>query len=101
VIHEFGHGVMTLGHEHKHPDAGFHWREGEIVRDTGWSLNDVRVNITSVYGREMVCDGAAGYDVKSIMHYPIKPNWVESGQAIPLNTVLSPGDIACAKSVYP
>ena len=35
VIHEFGHGVMTLGHEHKHPGADFRWREDEIVRDTG------------------------------------------------------------------
>lgn len=100
VLHEFGHGAMTMGHEQKHPDAGFQWNEDAIIADTGWSRGDVRSNITSIYGRESVCRGAEGYDSTSVMHYPIKSSWTRDGRTVPYNTTLSPGDIACALSVY-
>lgn len=100
IMHEFGHGLLTMGHEQKHPDAGFAWNESEIVKDTGWSLSAVRENITSVYGKDSVCRASAGYDPDSIMHYPIKANWNKAGRVVQYNTIPSAGDIECARSIY-
>lgn len=100
VLHEFGHAVFALGHEHQHPDADLGWRMDKIVADTGWPPDRVRQQITEVYNRGYTCSGSRSYDRLSIMHYPIKPSWVRTGVEIPESTELSAGDVACARSVY-
>lgn len=100
VLHEFGHAVFALGHEHQHPDADLAWRVDKISADTGWPAARVREQITEVYSRGYTCSGSRSYDRLSIMHYPIKPSWVKMGVEIPDSTELSAGDVACARSVY-
>jgi hypothetical protein len=100
VVHELGHAVFALGHEHQHPDAGFDWDVKAIAKDLHWPEDRVRDNIVKPYSRTVACAGAPKYDALSIMHYPIKKEWVKSRVAFPENTVLSEGDIKCAMSVY-
>lgn len=100
VLHEFGHGICALGHEHKHPASGFQWNLEAIERDLGWTRAEVVKNITSVYDRSIACAGAPNYDPDSIMHYPIKAGWVRGGRSAPFTSMLSIGDIHCAESVY-
>lgn len=100
VIHELGHAVFALGHEHQHPDAGFDWDIKAIAKDLEWREDRVRKNIIKPYSRTVACAGAPNYDAQSIMHYPIKKEWVKNHIAFPENTALSEGDIKCAMSVY-
>ena len=110
VLHEFGHGLMALGHEHRHPDARFQFKSAREIRDIinatlpaghkPWTIAMVRINITNApYARSRVC---TSYDVESIMHYPVAQSWLRnSGNAVPSPaTTLSRRDRECARAVY-
>jgi hypothetical protein len=109
ILHEFGHGIMTFGHEHRHPDSGYRFKSDTVIRDSinsmlrpgqrQWSIGMVKTNITDPpYPRDRVC---GPYDIKSIMHYPILPTWLEAGTPVPQEPAeVSPIDIRCAVETY-
>ena len=59
----------------------------------------VRTNITGPpYPPARTC---TAYDVHSIMHYPIQPDWIVAGTAVPApETTLSQRDIECVRTIY-
>lgn len=109
VLHEFGHGVMTFGHEHQHPNAKLQFKSASVISkwineqlprgSRRWTIGDVRANITNPLPSDREC---TQYDTGSIMHYPVHPDWLEAGSGLlEVATTLSQRDIECAKIVYP
>lgn len=107
VLHEFGHGVMTFGHEHRHADAGLKFKSASYIRDAinamlggnSWTIDKVQTNITNPpYSSSRTC---TAYDTRSIMHYPIQADWLIAGTPVPYpETTLSERDVQCAMKVY-
>lgn len=109
VLHEFGHGIMAFGHEHRHPGAGFSFRPAVEIRDLinasrppgskPWTTGMVETNITNPpYPTSRVC---SPYDIESIMHYPVQSSWLLAGSPVPSPaTSLSARDRECATAVY-
>ena len=106
ILHEFGHAVMTMGHEHRHPDANFHFKSPEVIArlinntigNKDWTAETVKANITNPpYSMDQYC---TPYDRTSIMHYAIQSSWLVDGSSIPTPaTKLSDYDLECAKAV--
>lgn len=110
VLHEFGHAIMTFGHEHRHPSAGLKFKSPEIIAgiinttmlapgSKPWSADKVRLNITDPpYDATRAC---TAYDRESIMHYPVLSSWLVAGTPVPNPaTSLSDLDVECARTVY-
>ncbi|WP_137151203.1 hypothetical protein [Devosia sp. FKR38] len=109
ILHEFGHGLMAFGHEHRHPDAGYRFRPAaeiaQIINSSlpigasPWTSSMVETNITNApYAASRAC---TDYDVKSIMHYPVATNWLITGTPVPdPSTTISPLDVKCAIETY-
>jgi hypothetical protein len=108
VLHEFGHGIMTFGHEHRHANAGYVFKDARIIRDlinqtlpveSRWTVDMVEQNITNPpYAASRSC---SNYDVTSIMHYPVQASWLVHGVPVPQPaTTLSKLDVGCAAEIY-
>lgn len=102
IIHEIGH-LLGMVHEHQRPDRGQHIAIHYQNIMPGWEF---AFDIIPAVPDAIL---SHPYDVKSIMHYA---SWAFSGNGantitdvgwnpIEHNTVLSPGDIAFLKQVYP
>ena len=100
VLHEFGHALVALRHEHKHPDNQLDWNVSVIAKDLGWTEQSVRSNFLGVLSRTYSCRGGGTYDPKSIMHYPIRKTWTKQGVVVSASSSLSSNDILCAKTLY-
>jgi hypothetical protein len=103
VLHEFGH-VLGLIHEHQNPDivGKIKWKKQAVYNhyaQQGWPSDRVDVNIFKVYDKNTTQYGK--FDEKSIMLYPIDPKLTLDGYSTPVNTELSPTDIAYIKLFYP
>lgn len=102
VLHEFGH-VLGLLHEHYSPLAGISWNKKvvyeELSKTNGWDTTTVNENIFKNYGLSYT--NATLYDQKSIMHYPIKPNWTTNHYSVDWNDSLSIGDKQLISALYP
>ena len=109
VLHEFGHGIMTFGHEHRHPDAGYQFKDSATIASlinatlpagtSQWTTSMVETNITNPpYGANRAC---TAYDRESIMHYPVQSSWLRAGSPVPRPAdTLSDLDVDCAIAVY-
>ncbi|MER9018777.1 matrixin family metalloprotease [Mesorhizobium sp. M0898] len=102
ILHEFGH-ALGLRHEHQHPSSGITWAEEVVHADMaarGWSRAMTKRNILDGLGVNYMCRGAPNFDPSSIMLYPIPARWTKGTFSSGTNSVLVPGDLACARSAY-
>ncbi|WP_164934188.1 M12 family metallopeptidase [Bradyrhizobium guangzhouense] len=102
VVHEFGHALGMI-HEHQHPKNPIKWNK-EAVYDyycnrLKWTRRDVNANIFAAQARAELQLGA--YDDKSIMHYPVEPQFTTDGKAVGRNFVPSTSDKKYIAKLYP
>jgi serralysin len=100
VLHEFGH-ALGLIHEHQSPAVEIPWNRRRVCADAaqaGWTLEQIERNIfaPAAAGRTQF----TAFDPASIMIYPIPREWLLEGDGVPLNTDLSPTDIAFVRAQY-
>jgi serralysin len=102
VLHEFGH-VLGLLHEHFSPLSGISWNKQvvyeELSKTNGWDTTTVNENIFKQYALSYT--NGTLYDSKSIMHYPIMPNWTTDNYSVKWNNSLSSGDKLLVSALYP
>jgi serralysin len=102
VLHEFGH-ILGLLHEHFSPLSGISWNKEvvyeELSRTNGWDTATVNENIFKQY--ILSYTNGTLYDSKSIMHYPIMPNWTTNHYSVDWNNTLSAGDKLLVGALYP
>lgn len=101
VLHEFGH-ALGLIHEHLSPVQRIDWNVANVTADLrrtqGWSDEVIRANMFAHYDQAEVF--ATDIDPRSIMMYPIPPNWTNNGFSAPFNTALTAQDKALIKAAY-
>lgn len=102
ALHEFGH-VLGLLHEHQIPDNGIKWNRERVIGDlsgppNNWSVEDIEKNVLNPVAAAET--NFISFDPKSIMLYPISPNWAE-GFSVGWNTQLSQKDKEFVKAQYP
>ncbi len=101
VQHEFGHAI-GLNHEHNHPQGGIQWNKPRVYSDMAkqrWTKEQVDFNIFSVYNNADAV--LAPVDKKSIMMYPIPPEWTTNGFKVGRNTSISDDDKEFIAAQYP
>jgi serralysin len=102
TVHEFGH-ALGMVHEHQHPDNPIKWDKDAVYKyyceKLNWTKKDVDLNVFAAQARAETQLG--GYDVCSIMHYPVDPLFTTDGKAVGENFVLSALDKKFIAQVYP
>jgi hypothetical protein len=103
VLHEFGHAVGLI-HEHQNPDGVIHWNREQVINDlsgppNNWDLDTIELNMFRPYAQSEV--STTPLDPKSIMMYPIPPEWTTDGFTVGLNAALSDQDKKFAREQYP
>lgn len=99
VLHEFGH-ALGLIHEHQVPENGIQWNRERVVADlkAQWTPEQIEQNMFRPFD---VGEGNyAEFDKKSIMLYPIPPEWTNGTFSVGWNTQLSHGDKEFVNSKY-
>jgi serralysin len=102
VRHEFGH-TLGLQHEHQFPHNEIQWNKPAVIAALGaqgWKAEDVKRFVFDKMGEDAVCTKDPGFNVKSIMLYPIPPEWTLNGFSSSTNTEISAGDIKCLSGLY-
>jgi hypothetical protein len=104
VLHEFGH-ALGLHHEQASPHTPIKWDEAAIVADlskppANWSLSTIRAQVEKKYPSNYACIGDPGFNITSIMIYPIPKAWTKNGFSSPLNENISARDFKCLAAVY-
>jgi hypothetical protein len=104
VLHEFGHGVVALVHEHQSPGAEIRWNRPAVYQDLGgppnnWDRPTIDWNMFQKYGSDQT--QYSTLDAASIMMYSIPRRWTLDGFSVGWNTNLSPTDIKFASARYP
>jgi hypothetical protein len=101
VLHEFGHAIGLI-HEHLHPLAAIDWDRPRVLTDLrstqGWDEDTVAANMFKAPPANDVF--ATAPDPRSIMMYPIPPEWTRNGVSTGWNDDLSPDDIRLIQSAY-
>lgn len=103
ILHEFGHAI-GLFHEHQNPQGGICFNEANVIKDlsgppNNWNEQIIRHNVLSKFRATDVITSA--WDRNSIMHYAIPASWTCNNVSIAGGKVISLGDAAFIKSVYP
>ena len=102
IVHEFGH-ALGLIHEHQSPEADIHWDKPVVYRyymeRLGWPMAQVDSDLFTRCTRDETQFDA--YDPKSIMHYPIPPEFTTDHVEVGWNRELSPTDKRFIGRVYP
>jgi hypothetical protein len=105
ALHEIGHAV-GLYHEHQSPHRTLVWDMETIYQyfqtSQGWNPSTVDSNVVNTAS----VDATSGYDLASIMHYPLPPEIILSPEpyatsGTPHNLVVSPVDKIWGGQVYP
>ncbi|HEX8224845.1 MAG TPA: hypothetical protein VF605_13585 [Allosphingosinicella sp.] len=101
VLHEFGH-ALGLIHEHMSPSQPINWNKEKVREDMrrahGWEDDKIDANMFAKYRPREVF--ATPVDARSIMMYPIPPEWTTDGFTAPFNPDLTPTDIALVREAY-
>jgi serralysin len=102
TVHEFGHALGMI-HEHQHPDNPIKWDKGAVYeyycKRLKWTKQEVENNLFAAQSRAETQLGQ--YDVHSIMHYPVEPEFTTDKKAVGWNYVLSALDKKFIAQVYP
>ena len=102
ALHEFGHGLGAL-HAHQHPDSGIPWDKQKayehMLKHYGWTQDLVDKNILPLERNDE--HSYQPYDLDSIMHYEVSPDWTDGNWGQSETWDLSDGDIAQMKQAYP
>jgi Matrixin len=101
--HEFGHAI-GLVHEHSSPAAGIRWDKAAVYAALTspphcWTREMVEQNVFRKYEYETT--NSTAFDPKSIMLYPVPPEWTQDRVAFPHNTSLSETDMEFVRRIYP
>jgi serralysin len=101
VLHELGH-ALGAPHEHQTPLANIHWKRDVVLAyykgEYGWDEAMVEKNVFHQYGANEVTQDE--FDRRSIMIYPIKPEWNSDGLAVDWNNTLSDTDVRFMRHIY-
>lgn len=102
VLHEFGHALGLL-HEHQHPEAQIPWDRDKVLEELKgppnfWNAATIERNIFE--GHDPGELRLTPFDEKSIMLYPVNPEWTTTGYGTVNNTELSELDVQLIRDVY-
>lgn len=101
VLHEFGH-ALGLVHEHMNPAQQVPWNKARVIADLkrsqGWDEAKIQANMFARFEPGQIF--GTDVDAKSIMMYPIVPEWTTTGYSAPFNTVLTEADKALIHAAY-
>lgn len=102
IIHEFGHALGCV-HEHQSPAATIPWNRDAVyayyrIHD-GWDKPEVDAQIFFEWEAAEV--QFTPFDPASIMEYPVPAELTINGFSIGWNRVLSEGDKAFIREMYP
>lgn len=95
IQHEFGH-ALGLRHEHQHPERTLDLNEKAIRQD-----NPDEKAFRRNYSKLTTNTVTSPYDRKSIMHYPLPQEYLNSGVTTTANNELSEGDKRFISTLYP
>lgn len=103
IRHEFGH-MLSLAHEHQHPDKEIDWDRSAVIKDASgppnhWSLHKIEHNILRSLKRNTV--RYTNYDKDSVMLYFFPPSWDKNGRGSKANSKISELDYALVYEMYP
>jgi hypothetical protein len=104
VLHEFGHGLFALIHEHQSPAANIPWNRPKVYQVLGgppnnWSRQTIDENIFDRLAADQT--QYTRLDPASIMMYPIEPELTDGKFQVGWNTMYSPTDIEFISQRYP
>jgi hypothetical protein len=104
IQHEFGH-ALGLRHEHRHPDAGFRFKEIVVIDEMKeryhWTEAMTRSNILDRFASERArCVGDQQFNADSIMIYDIPSRWTESGVSFRSSDTITERDLQCLIGLY-
>lgn len=102
IIHEFGHALGCV-HEHQSPAAAIPWNRDAVyyyyLVNDGWNRAEVDAQIFAEWAAADT--QFTPFDPASIMEYPVPPELTTNGFSIGWNRVLSEGDKAFIREMYP
>lgn len=102
IIHEFGHALGCV-HEHSSPAATIPWNRDAVyayyLATQGWNKAQVDAQLFSEWSAATTEFSA--FDAASIMEYPVPASLTTNGFTIGWNRVLSEGDKAFIREMYP
>ena len=101
ALHEIGHSLGML-HEHQHPEHDINWNKSAVYdafeQHENWDKETVYHNLFELpTGDDLL---VAGYDKRSVMHYPIDPSATKDNRGVPINDSLSEGDKKIMRKLY-
>lgn len=103
TLHEFGHAVIGLGHEHQNPVGGIQWNRPAVydyyARTQGWGTQQVDQQVLNLANSNTT--NFTSFDQESIMLYSFPAQLTTNGYSTPFNTYLSNIDKAFARQTYP
>jgi len=103
IRHEFGH-MLSLAHEHQHPDFGVDWNRSKVIKDLSgppnrWSLSKIEHNVLRSLKRNNV--NYTPYDKDSVMLYFFPADWDKGGKGTKANSNISAKDYELVQKMYP
>lgn len=103
VLHEFGH-MLSLKHEHQHPEKPFQWEREAIINDmtrkpNNWTIRQIEHNILTPADPNKI--DFSDYDPYSIMLYFFPGHWTSDGRSTKQNKFISQKDKEYVAKLYP
>jgi hypothetical protein len=101
--HEFGHFIGAI-HEHQNPSGGIRWNKEAVIRSlsgppNNWDRATIEHNMFEAYQKSQL--NGSQFDPKSIMLYPIPPEWTLDGFSSQANSQFSELDKKWMRDQYP
>lgn len=102
ALHEFGH-ALGLIHEHQIPGNGIDWNRERVKIDLSgppneWSPQQIEDNVLKPASTDET--NYTVFDPKSIMVYPVPPEWTNNGFSVDWNNILSERDKSFIRQQY-
>jgi hypothetical protein len=103
VLHEFGH-ALGLVHEHAHPGVNIEWNKDQVYSDLkesdNWEPGYIDQWVFEKFDSSKQ-EVITSFDSLSVMMYPIRKNWTKNLEPREISKVLSEGDKATIRKLYP